>query len=130
MRLINNFQVFRAQELARKGDFVKAKKIVRNLVSRYPQSVGFHLLLADIEMFSGDLVEALKQYKTAKKCVELEPKLSKRNRRFLSAYANFRTIAVESHRTGKDWSEWREVAKAVEELDADKRFKRVFKLPT
>nr|WP_025048830.1 hypothetical protein [Sulfitobacter mediterraneus] len=130
MRLINNFRVYRAQELARQGEFSKAKKAAQNLVQRAPHSVGFNLLLADIELFSGNLENARKQYEATEELIELSAELSERNKRYLVAYADFRTIAVKYRLAGQKWSEWRAVAKLVDDLDADKRFKRVFRLPT
>jgi Tfp pilus assembly protein PilF len=130
MRIANNYRVFRARELARKGDFGRAKVVVRKLISHDPNSIGYNLLLADIELFSEDFANASRQYQAAKELMRLEPRLSKRNRRFLAAYANFRITAMKFHSAGQEWREWKTAARLIEELDADKRFKRVFKLPT
>ncbi len=129
MKIIINYRVLRAQNLARKGEYTKAIAIARKLLSHQPRSVGFSLLLADIELYSGNLPAALMQYEKAKELMDLPPYLSKNNKRFLAAYANFRITAVKFHSAGKEWPNWKEYAKLIEDLDADKRFKRVFSLP-
>ena len=129
MRIVRIFWIFRAQRIVQNGDFGKARKIVRRLISKCPKSVGYNLFLADIETFAGNLEKALGQYEISKTILEEEPEISSQNRRYYAAYMNFRTTAIKFNNAGQEWPEWMEVARIIEGLNADKNIKRLFLLP-
>jgi len=129
MRVIKNFRIFRAQRIARNGDFDRARKIVLSLISQYPSSVGYNIFLADIELFSGNLAEALEQYEISKEILEDRPEISNHNRRYYTAYVSFRTTAIKFKNADQEWSNWMEAAKLIEGLSADRNIKRLLLPP-
>ncbi|MBM2290315.1 hypothetical protein JQX09_00220 [Sulfitobacter pseudonitzschiae] len=130
MKLLRNYQIFRAQRLAAKGDFITARSITNALVAKFPRSVGYNLFNADIDLFAGDTTSALDRYEICKELVEVSSEMSFRNKRFYNAYINFRQIAIDHHLAGHEWPEWSEFAMLVNVLDADRNIKNLFLLPT
>lgn len=130
MKLFRNYQIFRAQRLAAKGDFITARNITKALVSKFPKSVGYDLFHADIDLLSGDTTSASERYEICKALVEVSSEMSSRNKRFYKAYINFCKTAIDHHLAGQEWSKWGEFAKLVNGLDADRNIKNLFPLPT
>ncbi|WP_424979859.1 hypothetical protein [Leisingera sp. S232] len=130
MKFLRNYQILRAQRLAVKGDFIRAKNIASTLISKFPRSVGYNLFAADIDLFSGDTKSALERYERCKEFVKSSTEMSSRNKRFYNAYINFRQTAIDHHLAGQEWLKWSEFAKLVNGLDADRSIKNLFWLPT
>lgn len=101
MKLLRNYHIFRAQRLAGKGDFIRARIITNTLVSKFPKSVGYNLCNADIGLFSGDTTSASERYEICKELVEASSEMSYRNKRFYNAYINFRQTAIGHHLAGQ-----------------------------
>jgi tetratricopeptide (TPR) repeat protein len=129
MRIIRNYKIFTSQRLAQKGKYGEAEKIVLELMNKYPRSVAYNTFLADIRLFSGKIESALAKYKLSKKILEENANISKENRRFLAAYINFRTTAIGFHKAGKEFANWREFSKLINDLEANRYLKRLFLLP-
>ena len=129
MRIIRNYKIFRSQRLAQKGKYGEAEKIVLELMNKYPRSVAYNTFLADIRLFSGKIDSALVKYKLSKKILEEKANISKENRRFLAANINFRTTAIGFHKAGKEFANWREFSKLINDLEANRYLKRLFLLP-
>lgn len=130
MKLLRNYQIFKAQRLAGRGDFTRARAITNTLVAKFPKSVGYNLFNADIDLFSGDVPSALERYKFCKELLDASDEMSSRNRHFYKAYIGFRKTAIDFHLAGQEWSKWSDCANLVNELNADRNIKNLFPLPT
>lgn len=129
MRYIRNYKIFKAQRLAGKGEYEKAKTIVRKLLVHMPNSVAFNTFLADIKLFSNEWDLAEKVYDKSRIILEQEENINKKNKRFLAAYINYRIKAISYRKVGKEFKNASEFAKLINELEADRNIKALFSLP-
>ncbi len=128
-RLVRNFKLMRIQSLCRKGKYDRARSITCELLSEYPFSIGYNMLLADVGLFSGDLCSAKQQYTVTKEMLEKNPPKSKDDEAYYSAYLDFRVLAIECHTLGSTLPPWDDFAALLNELDANRMIKRLFQLP-
>ena len=101
MRFIRNYKIFRSQRLAEKGEYEKAEIIVRKLLAHMPESVAFNVSLADIKLVSKEWDLAQKIYDKSKIILEQNESINKKNKRFLTAYINYRIKAISYRKAGK-----------------------------
>lgn len=127
-RIIDNIQALRAGRLSKRGRSSQAVELIQKLIKKHPNSIGYNLLLADFMCFSAQRNSAYAQYALAQDLLA-EKEFSKQNKRFYNAYINFRKTALDFEKSGQTFDEWAELAKFVNELEADPRIKRKFRLP-
>lgn len=128
MSIVRNYRLFKVQRLCQKKEFVKARALAQKLLKETPESVVSNTVLADVFLFSGKLREALAQYKVAKAILDAKY-FDAKNKRFLAAYINIRSRAINYRIAGKSFQNAMEFAKLINGLEAQKNLKSLFSLP-
>jgi hypothetical protein len=120
----------RATTYVNNQNFDAAKSVLNEILEQNKFSVPALILLADILLFQEMFPEAFAAYVDAKNMLETrDAKLSVNDRKFLTAYIDFRKLAVR-HRLGSfDFSSWKIVADQIREMKAAPHLKRAFGLP-
>ena len=108
----------------------EAQIVLGHMLSNYPEGVSTRLLLADTYLFQHRSKDALLEYKSAALGVEESKNLTEYDYIFLSAYINFRKLAIGYNSGTQEFPDWQSVAEQINKLPARKRFKRCFSLPT
>jgi hypothetical protein len=137
MELLNALRRFsrlrRFEKAARQAedqDFVSATLTLSAILESNAQSVSARLLFADVLLFQENFQEAFSEYCFAESSLQARAsKFSQDDLRFLTAYIDFRKLAVR-HCLGRfNFSAWKQVSGQIRKMEATPRLKRVFSLP-
>lgn len=110
--------------------FSAAKSKLVKMLKTNKNSVAALVLLADIELFQNNLESSFAYYLDAERMVSANAmNLSDNDRIFLTAYIDFRKLAIRHMLESFDFSSWRKVAAQIRELAASSHLKRAFTLP-
>ena len=111
-------------------DFVSATHSLNTILESNAQSVSARLLLADVLLFQEDFREAFSEYCLAENSLQARAsRFSQGDVKFLTAYIDFRKLAVRHCLKKFDFSAWKQLSAQIREMEAAPRLKRVFSLP-
>lgn len=126
-RKIRDFQS--ARLMIANHRFDHARRLLQAIIDKNPDSVAARVLWADSYLFEGNLDQAMVEYRCAADLIQSIQGIDDRDRAFLSAYVNFRKLAIGKKRGVLEFSDWRSVAMQINEMPAHRVLKRNFALP-
>lgn len=95
-------------------------------MKKYLRLVVYNIFFVDIWLFFGKIEFVFVKYKLLKKIFEENFNIFKENRRFLVVYINFWIIVIGFYKVGKEFLNWREFLKFINDLEVNRYFKRLF----
>lgn len=128
-RTLRLYRFRKAGSLAIKGKPRAAREILVKLTSARPDIPMYKALLGDTYLFEGELKEAADAYVDAQTALDSCVSIPHDDRMFLSAYLNFRRLAVIHAAGEEEFKNWTQASTQINEMAASRVLKDVFLLP-